>query len=50
VLRPLRSVVPLVGGVDITPLFAILIFQLVFMPLVAWLELDSLRTLGRALL
>ncbi len=50
VLRPLRALIPLVGGVDITPLFAILAFQLVFMPLVAWLEQDSLRTLGRALL
>jgi len=50
VLRPLRSVIPLIGGVDITPLFVLLIFQLVFMPIVAWLEQDSLRTLGRALL
>jgi YggT family protein len=49
-LRPLRSVVPLVGGVDITPLFALLIFQLVLMPLVSWLELNGLRALGRGLL
>jgi YggT family protein len=49
VLRPLRAFIPLIGGVDITPLFALLVFQLVFLPLVSWLEQDSLRALGRAL-
>jgi YggT family protein len=37
-LRPLQRRIPLVGGVDLSPLFAIVALQLVLMLPVAWLE------------
>lgn len=50
ILAPLRRVVPLIGGVDISPLFAFIFFQLLLMVPVTLLEQESLRALGRALL
>lgn len=50
ILGPLRRVVPLIGGVDISPLFAFIFFQLLLMVPVTLLEQESLRMLGRALL
>jgi YggT family protein len=49
-LRPVRKVIPLIGGVDISPLFAFLFLQLLLMIPVALLEQESLRMLSRALL
>jgi YggT family protein len=49
-LRPLRKVIPLIGGVDISPLFVLIFFQLLLMLVVTWLELESARMLSRALL
>jgi len=49
-LRPIRKVVPLIGGVDISPLFAFLFLQLLLMIPVALLEQETLRMLSRALL
>lgn len=42
ILGPLRRVVPLIGGVDLSPLLAIVLAQLLLMLPVAWLEM-SLR-------
>lgn len=49
-LAPIRRVIPLIGGVDISPLFAFLALQLILMIPVALLEQETLRMLGRALL
>lgn len=49
-LRPVRKVIPLIGGVDISPLFVFIFFQLVLMLVVTWLEMESARMLSRALL
>jgi YggT family protein len=49
-LRPVRRVVPLVGGVDISPLFVLLFFQLVLVPILYWIEAESLRMLSRTFL
>ena len=48
-LKPIRKVIPLIGGVDISPLFAFLFLQLLLMIPVALLEQESLRMLSRAL-
>ncbi|MBL8516134.1 MAG: YggT family protein [Betaproteobacteria bacterium] len=42
-LRPLRRVVPLVGGVDLSPLVLLVICQLILMLPIAWLELEAVR-------
>ena len=49
-LRPIRKVIPLIGGVDISPLFAFLFLQLLLLIPVALLEQASLQMLSRALL
>lgn len=49
-LGPLRKVVPLIGGVDISPIFAFLLLQLLLLVPVTFLEQESLRMLSRALL
>jgi YggT family protein len=49
-LRPVQKVIPLIGGIDISPLFVFLFFQLVLLLVVSWLELQSARMLARALL
>jgi YggT family protein len=49
-LRPARRVIPAVGGVDISPLFVFLFFQLLLMLPVAWLEAETRAMLARALL
>lgn len=50
ILGPIRKVLPLIGGVDISPLFAFIFFQLLLMVPVTLLERESLGMLGRALL
>ena len=49
-MRPARRVIPAVGGVDISPLFVFLFFQLLLMLPVAWLEAETHAMLQRALL
>ncbi|MGZ5032479.1 MAG: YggT family protein [Usitatibacter sp.] len=49
-LRPVQRVIPPIGGVDISPLFVFIFFQLLLMILVAWLEAECARMLTRALL
>ena len=49
-LRPVQKVIPLIGGVDVSPLFVFLFFQLLLLLVVSWLELQSARMLARSLL
>lgn len=49
-LRPVRKVIPLIGGVDISPLFVFLFFQILLMIPVTWLEQEAARMIQRALL
>ena len=49
-LRPFQRAVPSVGGVDITPVLVLILFQLILMLPVAWLEHETGRMLARALL
>jgi YggT family protein len=44
-LAPLRKVIPLVGGVDLSPLVMLVICQLILMLPVTWLELEASRLL-----
>jgi YggT family protein len=37
-LKPFRKAVPLIGGVDITPVLVLILLQLILMLLVTWLE------------
>jgi YggT family protein len=49
-MKPVRGVIPPIGGVDISPIFVFLFFQLLLMLPVAWLEAETGRMLSRALL
>jgi YggT family protein len=49
-LRPVQRVIPPIGGIDISPLFVFLFFQLLLMLPVSWLEQQAARMVGRALL
>ena len=49
-LRPVKRVIPPIGGVDISPVFVLIFFQLLLMLPVAWLEMESTRMVARALL
>ena len=49
-LKPFQRAIPPIGGVDITPVLALIAFQLVLMLPVTWLETESARMLQRALL
>lgn len=49
-LKPFRKVVPLIGGVDITPVLVLIVCQLIIMLPVTWLETQALRTITRSLL
>jgi len=48
-LKPVRRVIPPVGGIDISPLFVFIFFQLLLMLPVAWLEMETTRMAVRAL-
>jgi YggT family protein len=48
-LAPIRKLVPLIGGVDISPIFAFLFLRLLLIP-VELLEQESMRMLVRALI
>lgn len=49
-MRPVRKVIPPIGGVDITPVFVLIFLQLVLMLPVAWLEHTSAVMMSGALL
>ena len=49
-LAPFRRAIPLIGGVDLSPLLALIAFQLVLMLPVAWLEATTARMLTRAII
>ena len=40
-LKPFRKAVPLIGGVDVTPVLVLIVLQLILMLLVTWLELQA---------
>jgi YggT family protein len=47
-LKPVRRVIPLIGGVDISPVFVLLLLQVVLMLPIAWLEYQSALMMSRA--
>lgn len=49
-LKPVQKVIPPIGGVDISPLFVFIFFQLMLMIPVVWLEAQCAGMLARALL
>ena len=49
-LRPVKRVIPPIGGVDISPVFVLIFFQLLLMLPVSWLEMETHRMVARALL
>ncbi len=44
-LKPVRRVIPIVGGVDLSPLVILIVCQLVLIVPITWLELESQRML-----
>jgi len=44
-LKPFRKVIPLIGGVDLSPLALLVVCQLILMVPVSWLELEAARLL-----
>ncbi len=49
-MRPVQRTIPTIGGIDISPVFVLIFFQLLLMLPVAWLESESLRMAARAAL
>ncbi len=49
-LKPVQRAIPLIGGVDISPIFVLIFFQLLLMLPVTWLEQESARMVAHALL
>ncbi|MEP7069971.1 MAG: YggT family protein [Usitatibacter sp.] len=49
-MKPVKRVIPPIGGVDISPIFVLIFFQLLLMLPVAWLDGEIARMLARALL
>ena len=49
-LGPVKRVIPPIGGVDISPVFVLIFFQLLLMLPVTWLEMETMRMAQRALL
>jgi YggT family protein len=49
-LRHVKRVIPPIGGVDISPVFVIIFFQLLLMLPVTWLEMQSVAMAQRAML
>lgn len=44
-LKPFRKFIPLIGGVDLSPLALLVVCQLILMVPVSWLELEAARLL-----
>jgi len=49
-LRPVQRAIPTIGGVDISPLFVFIFFQLLLMLPIAWLEQEAALLVQRSLL
>jgi YggT family protein len=49
-INPVKRVIPPIGGVDISPVFVLIFFQLLLMLPVTWLEMETARMAQRALL
>jgi YggT family protein len=49
-MKPVKRVIPPIGGVDISPVFVLIFFQLLLMLPVAWLEVQTARMVSRAIL
>jgi YggT family protein len=49
-LKPVRRAIPLIGGVDISPVFVLIFFQLLLMLPIAWLEYEAQLLLAQATL
>jgi len=49
-MKPVKRVIPPVGGVDISPIFVLIFLQLLLMLPIAWLEGETAGMLSRALL
>jgi len=49
-LRPVRRFVPLIGGVDISPIFVLLLLQILLIVPITWLESEGAAMMQRALL
>jgi YggT family protein len=47
--RPARRVIPPIGGIDISPIFVLLFFQILLMIPVAWFEMAAKNMVDRAL-
>jgi YggT family protein len=47
-LKPIQRAVPLIGGVDISPVLVLIAFQLILMLPVTWLEAQAGRLVARA--
>jgi YggT family protein len=49
-MRPVQKTIPTIGGIDISPVFVLIFFQLLLMLPVTWLESESLHMAARAAL
>jgi YggT family protein len=49
-MRPVQKTIPTIGGIDVSPIFVLLFFQLLLMLPVTWLENQALRMAARAAL
>ncbi len=46
-LKPFQRFIPLIGGVDLSPLFVIILLQVLLLAPVAWLKLEALNHLAQ---
>jgi YggT family protein len=49
-MKPVRRVIPPIGGVDISPVFVLIFFQFILAFPLAWLDIETKLMLDRALL
>jgi YggT family protein len=47
-LKPFQRVIPLIGGIDLSPLFVIILLQVLLIAPVAWLEGEALKLLAQS--
>jgi YggT family protein len=45
-LRPLQRIIPLVGGVDLSPVLLLITVQVILMLPIAWLEAETMRVMA----
>lgn len=46
-LKPFQRLIPLIGGVDLSPLALLLVLQVILMAPMAWLEVEAAKALAR---